>query len=258
MFPQYVIPAAYTRICKRFGRIAVSCFVVCVSLGAENPTAPAHSLTAHLAALKDTRTLNAQFICEKRLALLETPLLSSGQLWIKKGDPKDGAVRFSTQKPYTSELILIDGKVHVRSQHETDWSRTNQSSRPGLTAVMSQLGGWSTGDPGKLTEHYAIATSADPVPDLPAGAAKENNKPGADVYALTPTNKDLLKAVKKITLAIDQKSHHLLFIEILTQQDDVTRYWFFNVRTNADLPNDIFSPNTAPPAPASAPAGNKP
>jgi outer membrane lipoprotein-sorting protein len=213
---------------------------------------PVESLTSHLAALKDTTTLSANFLCEKKLAALETPLLSRGQLWIQKGDASHGgdgaAIRFSTEKPYTSELILTNGKVLARSQHETEWTKTNQSSRPGLTAVMSQLGGWSTGDAGKLAEEYTIAASNGPIPTMPSSnGPAQSPKPEADVYTLTPTNKDLLKAIKKITLAVDKKSHILLFLEILTQQDDTTRYWFYNVQTNKPLPENIFSPNTVAP-----------
>lgn len=225
------------------------CFVFCVSCfvfsAADSPSAT-ESLTAHLKALKDTTTLHARFICTKNLAALETPLVSQGELWIKRGDRAgETSVRFSTEKPYTSELILTGGKVLARSQHETQWTTTNQSTRPGLSAVMSQLAGWSTGDPGKLTEMYEIKRGAVPTGDQPA-----------DVYILTPTNKDMLKAIKEITLTIDVKTHTLIMLRIQTQQDDTTEYHFLAVEMNKELPKDIFSPNTAPPA--TAPAGNKP
>jgi outer membrane lipoprotein-sorting protein len=223
----------------------------------------AKALTTHLAALKDTETLEAKFVCEKRLALLETPLLSRGQLWIRKGDPKDGdgAVRFSTEKPYVSELILAKGKVHVRSQHETEWTKSNQAGRPGLTAVMGQLGGWSTGDAGKVTEDYSIAAATEKTPGMPEKSGVEASTQPAltDVasFVLTPTDKDLRKAVKRVTLSIDAKTHHLLFIEIVTQQDDTTRYWFYDVKTNAKLAADVFVPGAASPVPAARPDSSK-
>ena len=52
------------------------------------------------------------------------------------------------------------------------------------------------------------------------------------------------KAVKKIIISIEKESHHLQFIEILTQQDDATRYWFYDVKTNVELPADIFTPSS--------------
>ncbi len=129
------------------------------------------ALTDHWAGLRDVQTLEARFVCEKQLAALETPLHSEGRLWIGKSrnDRSDApqGVRFSTDKPYVSELILTGGKVYARSQHEADWTKTNQSSRPGLTAVMGQLGGWSTGDATKIAEMYSVAVSADHVPAAP-------------------------------------------------------------------------------------------
>jgi outer membrane lipoprotein-sorting protein len=222
----------------------------------------AKTLIAHLAALKDTQNLEARFVCEKRLEALETPLISRGRLWIRKGDPREGqgAVRFSTEKPYVSELILARGKVLVRSQHESDWTQTNQSGRPGLAAIMAQLGGWSTGEPGKITEMYAIASSADPLPGMPPSSDTPRPPSAVDTFALTPTNKDLAKVVKRVAVAIDRSTHHLVFLEILTQQDDHTRYWFYDVKINVELPADIFSPSAAAPAlpPATSPASDKP
>ncbi len=120
------------------------------------------ALQKHLGVLKGVNTLEAKFVCEKRLAMLDSPLVSSGRLWIRKGSGKGeggvggNAVRFSTETPYESELILAEGKAYGRSQHETEWAINSQSARPGLTAVMQQLGGWSTGDAGNLTDFYAV------------------------------------------------------------------------------------------------------
>ena len=206
---------------------------------------PLQQLSAHWAALKDVKTLSARFVCEKNLAALETPLNSEGRLWIlkKDADKDNGAVRFSTETPYISELILADGKVFARSQHEEEWTKTNQASRPGLTAVMGQLGGWSTGDTSKIADMYAV-TIGDPANIPPAPGAKTERRP-IDAFLLTPTNKDLAKAVKQVTLALDSTSHYLYFIEITTQQDDITRYWFVDVQTNSPLPTDVFKPDGA-------------
>src|SRR4051794_8412650 len=69
-------------------------------------------LEGHLAQMKEVKTLAVRFVCEKRLAMLETPLVSSGRLWIRKDEKGGGAVRFGTDRPYVSELILAEGKVY--------------------------------------------------------------------------------------------------------------------------------------------------
>jgi outer membrane lipoprotein-sorting protein len=224
------------------------------------PGPPAlQELQARLDALKDVKTLETRFVCEKRLALLDSPLVSSGRLWIRKDDARGtgGAVRFSTEHPYLSELILADGKVFGRSQHEKEWTTNNQSTRPGLSAVMVQLGGWSTGDAGKITDFYAISRAPDDaaVPAAPEGSLGRSTLPKGpvDFFVLTPTNKDLAAAVKRIELAIHRQTSQLVFIEIASQQDDATRYWFFDAHANAALPPDLFKPGPAPPA--TAPGG---
>ncbi len=205
-------------------------------------------LADHWAGLKDVRTLEARFVCEKVLAALDTPLHSEGRLWIGKGgggakDEGNAGVRFSTEKPYVSELILSGGKVFARSQHEAEWTKTNQAARPGLTAVMGQLGGWSTGDSSKIAEMYSVARSSEPVPAVPLDGAEKTER-AADVFILTPTNADLAKSVKSVTLALDRQTNFLRYIQILTQQDDVTRYWFLDVKGNAALPADVFKAGT--------------
>src|SRR3954471_21161373 len=97
-------------------------------LAASSRADPAADLAGQWKSLKDVRTLHAHFICEKKLQTLDTPLVSQGELWIKK-DSKDvpGGVRFTTNSPYLSELILTEGKVFARSQHETEWTKSNQS-----------------------------------------------------------------------------------------------------------------------------------
>lgn len=212
------------------------------------------ALQSHLDALKDVQTLTARFVCEKRIAMLESPLISAGQLSIRKSDPQGagGAVRFSTTVPYVSDLILADGKVHGRSQHETAWTTSNQAARPGLSAVMVQLGGWSTGNAGKLSDMYSISHAPPeaviPAPPRVEGVSTRTVKTGnegIDTFILTPTNKDLAIAIKSIEIAMDRASHKLLSIQVTTAQDDATRYWFYDVQLNPNLPADTFKPGPA-------------
>ncbi len=216
--------------------------IIPLALGAATTaTAPADSLAAlaaHLAAMKNVKTLQADFTCEKRMAMLETPLVSSGKVWIAK----PGSVRFATDKPYVSEIILHDGKVLTKSQHENQWTRTDAGARPGLNAVMGQLAGWSTGEPGALAEMYDVTTATGEIPPRPDSLDEKSAVVNADFFVLKPKNEVLAKSIKRILLAIDRQSHHLLHVEITTAQNDITRYWFHDVQLDAQLPADTFSP----------------
>ena len=77
---------------------------------------------------------------------------------------------------------------------------------------------------------------------------------------LTPTNKDLAVAVKRVEIAMDRKTSQLRFVELLTAQDDVTRYWFYDVRVNETIAADVFKPvgAAAGPVDATGPASGAP
>ncbi len=235
-----------------------ACHVVACGLAAGQASTQSDALReleAHVAAMKDVRTLEMEFVCEKRLAMLEEPLVSSGRLWIRKGGGNAGnAVRFSTEKPYVSEVILAGGKMHVRSQHEQKWTTTDQSARPGLAVVMMQLGGWSTGEAGKLGETYGVSRARESVPDAPkaadvAGTQLAMKADGLDVYDLVPLQKDLAAVVRRVRVAMERQTHKLAFIEIESRGQggdaaggDVTRYWFLDAKINAALPEGVFDP----------------
>jgi outer membrane lipoprotein-sorting protein len=224
------------------------------------------SLEGHLEKLKDVRTLEVQFVCQRQLATVDAPLVCAGRMWMRKGarqDAKDGvggALRISTEAPFVSELILADGKIYGRSQHESEWTVTAQAARPGLTAVMVQLGAWSTGDTVLWTQMYAVtgerneSGDAGPqgaaanaiIPQSPAVGGLKSRAAGdgrpLDIYMLAPGNSDLAAIVKSIQLAIDRESSMVQSIEITTVQGDVTRYWFFEEKANDDLSADLFKP----------------
>ena len=220
-------------------------------------------LAAHFAGMRDIQTLQASFACEKQNSLLAKPLISHGRLWIRRGDIMKagaGAIRFTTEQPNLSEFILADAKVYAHSERDKKWTRSDQKSRPGLPAVMEQLGSWSTGETNNVAELYSVAMGNAGVIEIPAAdgfpAVKARGDP--EFFVLTPKNAELRKNVRQITLAIDKATHTLLSVEILAKQSDVTRYCFLDVRTNLELPKDVFKPVDGKLPPASQPSGGNP
>ena len=243
--------------------------------GQGRPNIPANQdatvrLTGHFAAMKDIQTLQASFACEKQNSLLAKPLISHGRLWIRRGDIMKagaGAIRFTTEQPNLSEFILADAKVYARSERDKKWTKSDQKSRPGLPAVMEQLGNWSTGEMNNVSELYSVAMG---IADVAPGNAEVIEIPAADgfpavkakgdleFFVLTPKNAELQKNIRQITLAIDKTTHTLLSVEILAKKSDVTRYCFLNVRTNVELPKDVFVPTDGKLPPSSQPSGSNP
>lgn len=203
-------------------------------LGAAAPAADATpAFVAHLSAGKDTKTLMAEFLCEKRIVGLDTPLLSQGAVRIARG-----SVRYSTAQPYGSELILHQGKLYARTQHETAWYRSSQPDRPGLTAVMGHLAACAIGDGAKVTTFYTVKPASGPLPEVPAGVA---SLASCDVFVLEPKDVHLAKSLRQLRLVID-RAHRVRLAEITTPPGDVTRYWLSHWQVNVSLPRDIFEP----------------
>jgi hypothetical protein len=98
---------------------------------------------------------------------------------------------------------------------------------------------------------FAAKDDKSPVPpELPSGkAAATRPAEAAEMFVLTPVNKDLAVAVKRVRVGMvggavvtGKKPSRLAYCEIVTAQDDVTRYWFFDGKVNAALPADEFRP----------------
>jgi hypothetical protein len=207
---------------------------------ASSPAPGTDALAAHFAAMKNVSTLQARFDCQKRMKMLETPLVSSGTVRIAKSR---GAVsvRFSTDLPYLSEVILRGGQVWMKSQHEAEWSKADQTGRPGLAAIMGQLANWSVGEAGALGDMYDVTSVSSVVPARPESKDVKNDAV-TDSFALAPKNKSMAQSLQQIRLVFDQKTHGLLYVEIRSTQGDVTQYWFYDVELDAKLGQDTFSP----------------
>lgn len=215
----------------------------CEEESGQQPAAAA--LAAQFSARQEVTTIEADFICMRQLAGLDTTLVSCGKVAAQRAE----GVRFSTLVPYRTELILRRGKVLAKSQHEEEWDVSNLSSRPGLTAVMGQIGNWLVGNGGGIEEMYQVSrpTAAAQVPTPPADKLNEpstekGNAQAWERFKFTPTNKDLVKVVKAITLGFDRSSHQVVFVQVVTQQGDSTCYWFSNVRQNGTLSAETLEP----------------
>ncbi len=211
-----------------------------VCMGADDSARDA--LAAQLGALHSIKTLQADFVCDKRIAALEQPLVSGGTITVAGADQ----LRFSTLRPYVSEIILDHGKLLLKSEHETSWTRATSTGRPGLSAIMEQMAGWSLGDISKLDETYKVAGAAGSIPKAPGDSAATQaamaKVSSPAMFLLTPIKPELSKAVASLTLGVDPTTHYLLFLQLTTADQDVTRYWFYNIKTNAQLAPAIFSP----------------
>src|SRR5438105_801295 len=86
---------------------------------ADEPALLALNNTFH--PLQSINTLQTDFLCRKDLVDFDTPLLTSGTLIAARPD----LYRFSTLKPYLSEIMQQGTKVFRKTQHETTWDKSD-------------------------------------------------------------------------------------------------------------------------------------
>jgi outer membrane lipoprotein-sorting protein len=200
------------------------------------------SLADNLQAMQQVKLLKTHFVCEKRVAALDTPLVSSGTIWIGRPD----SVRFSTERPYLSELILNDGQVLSRNQHDEQWTKSPQANRPGLTAIMGQMTKWSMGETQNMRQAYTIDYADVAVPPPPSvGSEKSEGGVAAgpsSCYLLKPRDKTVAEAIRDIVLVVDDESHYLRLVRIVSTQGDQTTYWFDRTQSDVKAPPDLFTP----------------
>jgi hypothetical protein len=238
-------------------RIAVGILLIAAALA---DSRPAHAQTfpddvdlnalQSLLAASTTDTLEASFRCEKRILSLDTPLRSAGQLIVARHSGRI-SLRLSTESPYISELILADGKSRAHSQHESAWTTSDQSSRPGMAAVMVLIAGCCAGEPGNLPELFTVRAARDD--ELPS----KPEAPTQTWFVLEPSNKDLALAVRQLKLGFSRTgpTPRLTDAIIETAQGDTTHYDFFNAKPNATLPADAFKPINLHPETTPRPEG---
>lgn len=216
-------------------QMALMCGMLCLAFGrAALADADAERQLQDLFVQNSCVAIQADFICIKQMATPDAPLISSGVLYAARPE----SVRYSTTLPYKSDLILIDGKVYARTQHEKEWAKSSQSSKPGLTAVAGQIAGWSIGELRKIADYYDVAASGADLPAMPAEAAAFDIAK-SQRFELTPTHQELKKVVERIQLAFDGTSGQLRFVRIFIHGGEIVIYWFSPI-DNATLPRDIF------------------
>lgn len=218
-------------------RVAAMCGILCLLAGAvARADDAAERQMVELLQGRHVRTVLAAFVCVRQIGTQDPPLVTSGTLYAERPD----SARYSTTQPYRSDLILEDGKVYARTQHENDWTKSNQSSKPGLTAVAGQMAAWSVGEPRKLEEYYSVQNGSAEIPAAPVGAAGLEAK-SARQFELTPDHRDLKKVVERIRVAFDASTKQLRFVQINAVGGEVITYWFAPA-DDVKLPKDIFEP----------------
>ncbi len=228
---------------NRRGAFRVAFALLIIGCAALKPLPhPRAALRRIVAAGRAVRTLRAEFVCEKKLAVLKKPFDSAGYVALER----PGRVRLSTLRPYRSEFILRGNRVLARAQGQRRWHGMQVKRRPGLREIMRQLGALSLGKTAAFTRNYRVQVfrikpPAPPRAALFKGISAAHRRP-LEMFLLRPSDRAVARVLRRMRLGFQARTHVLLFASIRTAGGDVTRYWFFHVRKNVPLAHALFFP----------------
>lgn len=226
--------------------------IVSAGAAADAVSAPARvnavaRLGNKMTVMRKLHTWRAAFVCEKHLAVLRHPFISSGILAIARPD----MVRFATQKPYRSSVILTADHIYLRGQTNHRWHKAKPSRGKSLGYIMAQLAQWSLGRVHDLGKDYRISFAISALPIRPAAGRQRRarSQKAADkctLFKLVPRRGILARAIRNLQLGFAPHSSRLVYIAIQQVNGDATQYWLYKQEKNPPLPTNYFKPTGSP------------
>jgi outer membrane lipoprotein-sorting protein len=168
---------------------------------------------------KDLRTLSCAVTQERRTALLEKPISSSGTMLYRR-DP--GRLVFRMSDPRTTEIHMDRSTYQVYRPDEKRLERIDFENDE-LTGRLLMVFQPQVEEVGKT---FAVR----------AGAAKE----GETEIRLEPQDKSVLKRLTRLCLTVRSSDGALLRIVYEDAEGDEVKFELKDVRLNPDLPAEAF------------------
>lgn len=162
--------------------------------------------------------LAADFVEEKFTALLKTPLVSKGNLFVK-GE----RTCWKTTSPRRTTLYTDASRVaiHFPSRHTMEVYPVDRRLRALIVSPIPRVS--------NLRRHFDIAL-----------ASAEDGAGSASMLhlRLTPKDETLLEFIESVTVAIDLRIGLATRVEMVDPEGDRTVTRFTNIRTNVGLSDD--------------------
>ena len=171
------------------------------------------------AAAGKMQTLQCDFRQEKRLSLLETNMVSTGQMYYKGGK----ALKWEYVSPYAYTFLLNGDKVMLGSQGKTDVIQVNSSK------TFKQIA--------RIMMHSITGKCLSDTEDFHVTMLVEGNEWVAE---LIPRQKELAQLFTRIRLHIDPKSQTATEVELTEKSGDLTRITMTNIKKNTPLDDALF------------------
>lgn len=199
------------RITKTLAGALLAGFLAAATLGWTDSWKSIRQATAGI------ETVQADFIQEKHLQILSTPLKSEGFLAFRQPD----ALRWEYKTPVPSILVMAGGTLARFVNSQGQWIRDTSPSLQAMQFVMQDITRWLNGE-------------FDANPDFKA-RLEEGGR-----IVLTPVQDALARVIQKIELDLDRQPGVIHEVRVFEDDRNYTRLIFKGVTLNAPLDPSIF------------------
>jgi outer membrane lipoprotein carrier protein len=163
------------------------------------------------------RTLRADFVQEKHLAVLDEPLVLSGTLSMQKPD------RFSwiVKEPLRYSMVIVGEVAHQWDEDTRRVEKIPLSGNPVFKTAIRQLRGWLSGAYRSMLGEYELAIlDREPI-----------------TLEFVPRETALAREViERVTVTFERDERYIRRIEILERRGDRTLLSFVNTLLNSPIP----------------------
>ncbi len=171
--------------------------------------------------LKETagsiETVQAEFVQEKHLEILNKPLISTGYLYFKAPE----SLRWEYASPFESVLLMHKGNVARYVKGEDGFVRDEGTRLQAMQIVMDEISMWLSGN---FRDNPDFEASLEPGP----------------VIVLKPKNEGFAAIIQRIELALSQTPGLIETVAIYESETSFTRLKFANERLNQPIQDSVF------------------
>jgi len=173
------------------------------------------------AALGTIRTLEANFVQTRHLAVFEDELKSEGKFYFTAPDQ----LRWQIKKPYQSALIFNYGKVAKFEIEKGQLRKMKLAGSQLFAEIMAQMINILKGNFAAIEKEYAIET-------------KKNHN---IKVTLIPRSKTLANMLRSITLTMHPETFRVTKLLIQEDSEDTLEIAFKHAKENQELTPSLFS-----------------
>ncbi len=163
------------------------------------------------------KSIRADFVQEKHMKILTRPFVSKGILLYRI----PGDLRWEYTEPVKSVLLMFDGRTRRFTEGTDGLVEDKGAGRHAMQFVMQEITRWFSG---RFDEN----------PDFEADLASGGR------IVLRPRKTALAGIIARIELVLSDRPGIIRSVEIYENEDTFTRIIFQNVKSNEDLPDEIF------------------